>query len=82
MNILHLAGAFQVAGFAHVIGSLWPANDDICVSLTKCFYQSLTKSGTKSSNKAVAEALQNAILEIRSKLQDPALWAPFIHSGA
>lgn len=79
---LHLASGFQVAGFAHVIGSLWSADDDICVLLAKSFYLSLTKFGTNRSNRAVAEALRNAILEIRSDSQDPGLWAPFIHSGA
>ena len=79
---LHLASGFQVAGFAHVIGSLWRANDDVCVLLAQSFYRSLTKSGTKRSNRAVAEALRNAILEIRSDSQDPELWAPFVHFGA
>ncbi len=81
---LHIASAFQVAGFAHVIGSLRPADDDICVRLAELFYRSLRKSGIpKHSNKAVAEALRNAILEIRSESPpDPRLWAPFIHLGA
>ena len=79
---LHLSSAFQVAGFAHVIGSLWPADDDMCVHLAKSFYCSLTEFGTKHSNRAVAEALRNAILDIRAESPDPRLWAPFIHSGA
>ena len=79
---LHLASAFQVAGFAHVIGSLWPADDDVCVRLAECFYRSLTKLGTKHSNRAVAEALRSAVLDIRLDSPDPRLWAPFIHSGA
>ena len=41
---LHIASAFQVAGFAHVIGSVRPADDDICVRLAELFYRSLTKS--------------------------------------
>lgn len=79
---LHISSAFQIAGFAHVIGSLWPANDDICVRLAGSFYSSLTKTGTKYSNRAVAEALRNAILDIRLEFQSPSLWAAFIHSGA
>ena len=81
---LHLVSAFQLAGFAHVIGSLWPADDDICVRLAEAFYRHLTKSGClHSNNRAVAEALRNAILEIREQhTQDPLLWATFIHSGA
>ena len=79
---LHLASGFQVAGFAHVIGSLWRANDDVCAILAGVFYRSLTKFGAKRSNRAVAEALRKAILEIRSESQDLELWAPYIHSGA
>ena len=81
---LHIVSAFQVAGFAHVIGSLRPADDDICVRLAELFYRSLiTKSGIpRHSNRAVAESLRNAVLEIRSESPDPRLWAPFIHSGA
>lgn len=79
---LHLASGFQVAGFAHVIGSLWRGVDDICVLLAESFYRSLKEFGTKCSNRAVAESLRNAILEIRLKFPDPELWAPFIHYGA
>ena len=79
---LHLNSAFQVAGFAHVIGSLWPADDNVCVRLAESFYSSLTKVGTKHSNRAVAEALRNAVLDIRLESQDFRLWAPFIHLGA
>lgn len=28
---LHPANAFQVAGFAHVMGPLWSADNDVCV---------------------------------------------------
>ncbi len=81
---LHIVSAFQVAGFAHVIGSLCSADDEICVRVAEFFYHSITKTGTttRHSNRAVAEALRNAILEIRSASPDPKLWAPFIHSGA
>ena len=79
---LHIASVFQVAGFAHIIGSLWPADDDICLRLAESFYGSLTKTGTKNSNRAVAEALRKAILDIRSVFQSPSLWAAFMHSGA
>ena len=79
---LHIASALQMAGFAHVIGSLCPADDDICARLAESFYRSLMESGTRHSNRAVAEALRNAILDIRSESPDPRLWTPFIHSGA
>lgn len=79
--MLVFASAFQVARFAHVIGFLWPADDDICVCLVESFYRSLTKFRAKNSNRIVAKALRNAILEFRAELPGPVLWAPFIRSG-
>lgn len=79
--MLVFASAFQVAGFAHVIGFLWPANDDICVCLAESFYRSLIKFGAKRANRIVAKALRNAILEICAEFPDLALWASFICSG-
>lgn len=55
---LHLTSAFQMAGFAHVIGSLRPADDLICVQVANFFYSSLVDSGgSKDPNRAVSEAL-------------------------
>ncbi|KAI7781027.1 hypothetical protein LA080_015261 [Diaporthe eres] len=81
---IHIASAFQVAGFAHVIGSLWSADDDICVRVAKLFYQSLMASaGAADQNRAVAEALQYALRELRKDhLDNPELWALYTHSGA
>lgn len=81
---IHLASAFQVAGFAHVIGSLWSADDDTCVRVASLFYASLMKSEEMAdSNRAVASALRNAILEVRNDCLDfPDLWALYTHSGA
>jgi tetratricopeptide (TPR) repeat protein len=79
---LHLAGSFQVAGFAHVIGSLWKADDKTCVELTLLFYKELVSQGI-FTNKAVSSSLRSAVLRIRSEnLSRPDIWAPFIHIGA
>jgi hypothetical protein len=81
---LHLASAFQVVGFAHVIGSLWSADDDICVRVAEIFYSHLTRSGTAEfSNECVAMALRSAVMQIRSDFpQNPSVWVPFVHFGA
>jgi CHAT domain-containing protein len=85
---LHPASAFQVAGFAHVVGSLWPVADDVCVQVAKLFYENLSKGDfaknhpVQSSNLAVAAALRGAVLEVRSeRTSDPLGWAAFIHLG-
>lgn len=35
---LHLASAFQAAGFAHAVGALWQADDETCVEMARAFY--------------------------------------------
>ncbi|KAL4776573.1 CHAT domain-containing protein [Aspergillus nidulans var. acristatus] len=80
---IHLASAFQVAGFGHVIASLWTVDDATCTHMAGYFYGHLVKhqkTGTLS-NRLVAEALHAAVLQVRSK-QDPSVWASFIHCGA
>jgi len=81
---IHMASAFQVAGFAHVIGSLWPANDEVCVRVAELFYKSLLRrSSTTDPNRAVAAALRDAVLQIRKEYTSgPDVWALYIHLGA
>ena len=78
---LHLSSAFQMIGFAHVNGSLRPANDEICVKVTRYFYTLLTKSDdTLDPNRAVAEALHFAITQVSRVNPDHLeLRKPFIH---
>jgi CHAT domain-containing protein len=81
---LHLASSFQVAGFGHVIASMWPSNDAICAQVASIFYRDLmTRSYIKGDNRAVAAALHAAVKEIRlQNIERPYLWAQYIHSGA
>ncbi|CAM1504792.1 Fc.00g023830.m01.CDS01 [Cosmosporella sp. VM-42] len=65
---LHLAGAFQLAGSSHVIGSLWPVNDDVCVDVAGAFYRELVHAGGgRVSNRAAAVALQRAVAQVRAR---------------
>lgn len=81
---LHLASSFQVAGFRHVVASMWPSNDFICAKIASLFYRHLlTKGDMELGNRAVAAALHAAVVEVRSQnLERPNLWAQYIHSGA
>ncbi|KAL4748455.1 hypothetical protein BDW72DRAFT_205586 [Aspergillus terricola var. indicus] len=79
---IHLASAFQVAGFGHVIASLWSADDAVCAAIARAFYGHLTQEPARlSSNRSVAEALHGAVLEVR-KTERPGVWASFVHYGA
>jgi CHAT domain-containing protein len=76
---VHLASTFQIAGFRHVIGTLWGADDDAAVKVASKFYQDLLQR----SDITVAQALHNAILCYRDTDNHAAIskWAPFIHLG-
>jgi hypothetical protein len=81
---LHTSGALQISGFAHVIGSLWPVDDEVCVDVARVFYEHLIKpQGQPGQNRRVAMALRAAVLHIRQR--DPSSWrkwGAYIHSGA
>jgi CHAT domain-containing protein len=81
---IHMASAFQIAGFAHVVGSLWPADDGVCAQVAKLFYQSLVScDGAADPNRAVAAALRDAVLQVREAYaSEPDIWALYVHLGA
>jgi CHAT domain-containing protein len=76
---IHLASAFQMAGYRHVIGTLWPIDDDSGTEITNAVYQEIT--GDWAAGKA-AESLHEITLNLRNRLvAKPWLWASHIHSG-
>ena len=81
---LHLASAFQLAGFPHVIGTLWPVYDTIATDIAVTFYTRLhTEPGILNVNTS-AQALREAVCQQRSKLGHaayPSLWAAYAHVG-
>jgi hypothetical protein len=63
---------------------MWPSNDDICAHIAGIFYDELlTKGSIQEGNQAAAKALHAAVKQIRSQhIQQPSLWAQYIHVGA
>jgi hypothetical protein len=55
--MIHVVSGFQVAGFSHVIGCLWPADDLECEEVSKRFYSLILKQEYSFHNE-VASALQ------------------------
>ena len=81
-EVIHIASAFFIAGFSHVVGSMWPSNDSICLRIAEYFYTSLAGSGSRGFTKDLAYALHCAVLEVRShNLKYPLLWAQHVHIG-
>ncbi|WP_051713725.1 CHAT domain-containing protein [Streptomyces sp. NRRL WC-3626] len=80
---IHLTSAFLIAGFPHVIGTLWQVQDDVAYDMADTFYRELrvrTASGLALPESA--RALRAAAVAARDSLQAPSLWAAHIHTGA
>ena len=78
---IHLAGGFQLAGYPHVIASLWEANDDLSVEIAKKFYRIVFAESEIVGHERIAYALHDATLAARRISNDPLAWATTIHFG-
>jgi hypothetical protein len=85
-EVIHLTSGFQVAGFRHVIGCLWPSDDNVCVKVADMFYSQLCHKGhLKFQGNEAALALHHAVENIRKSTfygGRPLHWAPYVHYGA
>lgn len=61
---IHLASAFQLAGFPHVIATLWTIPDDGATAIASAFYQRLCHSGQPATENS-AYALHQTINALR-----------------
>ncbi|EXL64729.1 hypothetical protein FOPG_19016 [Fusarium oxysporum f. sp. conglutinans race 2 54008] len=65
---LHLASAFQLAGFRHVVGTLWEVNDKLCVDMARITYEFLAEKGINDAS--VSGGLHHATKELRDQWVD------------
>ncbi|RKK76947.1 hypothetical protein BFJ68_g18006 [Fusarium oxysporum] len=82
-EVIHVVSGFQVAGFPHVVGCLWPAGDSECVEVAKRFYSLLLQRNQSAiNNNEVASAVQEAVMAVLADdLDMPLNWAQFVHYG-
>lgn len=62
---IHLASAFQLGGFRHVIGTLWEVSDRHCVDVARILYKTLGEEGLTDA--AVARGLHRAVKTLRDE---------------
>jgi hypothetical protein len=80
---IHLTSAFQLAGYPHVIGTLWAIDDRNAMKVADVFYAHLATSLGNIDTTRAADALHHAIRAMRDRFpEDPFLWAGYLHSGA
>jgi len=78
---LHLAGAVQLAGFRHVIGTLWAIDDTVAADLAGRIYAGL--GAPVPDARRAAASVHAAVCAVRDRYPAfPLLWASHIHVGA
>ncbi|WP_336210947.1 CHAT domain-containing protein [Nonomuraea sp. LPB2021202275-12-8] len=77
---IHLAAAFHLAGYRHVIGTLWSLNDASAAKVAADVYGQLT--GDSGTEPAVALHLAVTRLRALPSFSSPLAWAPYVHIGA
>lgn len=65
---IHLISAFQVAGFRHVIGTLWEVGDDVSVDVARITYEAIQRG--EGADESVCKGLHKAILVLREEWYD------------
>jgi CHAT domain-containing protein/tetratricopeptide (TPR) repeat protein len=65
---IHLMNACLLAGFRHVVGSLWEVSDRECVDVAKEVYKSILRRGL-SDDDAIARGLHAAVRRSRDKFK-------------
>ncbi|MFD3787533.1 CHAT domain-containing protein [Streptomyces cyaneofuscatus] len=79
---VQLASSFQLAGYPHVIGTLWPVADKLATHLTEEFYAALAEDLDRGRPIDPATALHRPVRALRDRYaQAPHLWAAHIHTG-
>ncbi|MFD0424486.1 CHAT domain-containing protein [Streptomyces parvus] len=79
---VQLASSFQLAGYPHVIGTLWPVADKLATRLTEEFYAALAADLDRGRTVDPATALHHPVRALRDRYaQAPHLWAAHIHTG-
>ena len=76
---LHLALAFQIAGYRNVIATFWSVVDRGAAEVARRIYLRLRRDESFSADNA-ARALREVVLELRDRYPDE-IWAAYLHAG-
>jgi CHAT domain-containing protein len=81
---LHLGGAFQLAGYRHVIATHWRVWDRVARQVADMVYDRLLpapRGGALASTTVAASVHEVTRLLRAADPAKPALWAPYLHLG-
>ncbi|MEU8677853.1 CHAT domain-containing protein [Streptomyces sp. NPDC048560] len=79
---VHIVSALQIAGFPHVVGSLWHVDDTIGAVVAQGVYEALSTGDGTLDVARTAEALHSTVRALRDTYPlTPSLWACQVHAG-
>jgi CHAT domain/Tetratricopeptide repeat len=76
-----MAAAMQLAGFRHVIATMWAIGDSAAPLVAREVYRALLGDRAGDRELPVAHALHSAVRMLREHGASPVQWAPYIHCG-
>ena len=76
-----MAAAMHMAGYQHVIGTLWYILDSISPAVASSVYATLSTADGRLDLGDTASALQAVARTLRNTGYPAAQWAPYVHSG-
>ncbi|SNQ50819.1 CHAT domain protein [Frankia canadensis] len=82
---VHAASAFQLAGYAQSVATLWEIGDEVAAMAATAFYRELSGrgSGEPGDRLPAARALHEVTRRLRESMPDrPWAWASLVHAGA
>ncbi|MET0233050.1 MAG: CHAT domain-containing protein [Kibdelosporangium sp.] len=80
---VHIASAFQLAGFGQVIATLWEIHDGVAAAAAANVHQELSMALTLPDRLPGALALHKVVRQMRDAWPStPSAWAAYVHSGA
>ncbi|MGV9366952.1 CHAT domain-containing protein [Amycolatopsis sp. NPDC003731] len=75
-----VVGAMQLAGYRHVVGTLWSIQDAVATKAATRLYKGMPRPGQPAA--AAAAALHDTVRSLRELFpSQPALWAAYVHLG-
>jgi tetratricopeptide (TPR) repeat protein len=80
-EFVHLASAFQVIGFEHVVGTAWQVPDDVALTVTEGFYAGVWDPAAGRNADPAAALHASVAAALATDPLNPFPWA-YVHYGA
>ncbi|WP_317446008.1 CHAT domain-containing protein [Streptomyces collinus] len=82
-EVIHLASAFQLAGYTQSVATLWEVGDVFAAEAAAAFHRALSPALPAPGPLPAALALHDTVRALRTAAPDhPWTWAALVHAGA